>query len=132
MSEQWERRAASHARCGQIFLVLHHTLLLPSILVPPIVSLFDASSKTIKYTIVGASAATALSLDRKLEHRAFVHAKATRDYLLLAFDAQHGHEDLRIRIAQLLREAPMLPACLCTTVGNAGSRDGGAANNRDV
>ena len=87
-------------------------LLLPSIFVPPIVSLFDASSDKIKYTIVGASAATAVSLALKLELRAFTRTKAARDYLLLAFDAQHGHEDLKNRIAQLLREAPLLPACL--------------------
>jgi len=98
----------------------------------PIVSLFDASSKKVEYTIVGASAATALPLAMKLELRAFAHEKAARDYLLLAFDAQHGQEDLRNRIAQLLREAPVLPACLCTTVVDAGNRDGGAASNRDV
>ena len=133
MTEQWERQAASHVRCGQIFLVLYHMLLLPSIFVPPVASLFEASSDKIKYTIIGASAATAVSLAMNLELRAFVHAKAAKDYLLLAFDARQGREDLRDRIAQLLREAPMLPACLCATpVVNAGNRDGGAAGDRDV
>ena len=39
---QWDRKAQTHARCGQVFLVLRHALLLPSILVPPVVSVFDA------------------------------------------------------------------------------------------
>ena len=99
----WRKRALSHAKCGQIFLLTHHTLLLPSILVPPVVSLFEASLVKIKYTIIGASAATALPLAPKLELRAYVHTKTARDYLLLALDAQNGAEDLRGRAAQLLR-----------------------------
>jgi hypothetical protein len=92
---------------------VHHTLLIPSILAPAVVSLFEASSLKMKYTIVGAAAATALSLALKLELRAYVHTKAAKDYLLLAFDAQHSGSDLRNRIAQLLREAPLLPSCIC-------------------
>ena len=109
---RWDRKALTHARCGQVFLVLRHALLLPSILVPPVVSLFDAPRSNIKYTIVAASLATALSLGLKLELRAHMHAGAARDYLLLVFDTQSG-EDARARAAQLLREAPMLPACIC-------------------
>ena len=110
---QWQRKAQNHARCGQIYVVLHHALLLPSILVPPVVSLFDATRSNIKYTVVPASPATALSLGLKLELRAHKHAKVARDYLLLLFDAQNGAQDTQARARQLLREAPMLPACIC-------------------
>jgi len=105
----WEKRARDHARCGQVFLILHHALLAPSILVPPAVSLFDAQD--IRYSVVAASLATALSLSLKLELRAHMHAKAARGYAVLAFDAKHG--GVRDREAQLIREAPMLPACIC-------------------
>ena len=109
----WERRARDHARCGQVFLAPHHALLFPSIMVPPAVSLFD--ERNVRYSVVAASLATALSLGLKLELRAHVHARAARDYAVLAFDAKHG--DVRNREAQLIREAPMLPACIC---GNGG------------
>ena len=109
---QWDRKALTHAPCGQVFLVLHHALLLPSILLPPVVSLFDAPHSSVNYTIVAASMATALSLGLKLELRAHMHARAARDYLLLVFDTQSG-DDTRARAKQLLREAPMLPACIC-------------------
>jgi len=109
---QRDRKALTPARCGQEFLVLHHALLLPSILVPPVVSLFDAPHYSVKYTIVAAPLATALSLGLKLELRAYMHARAERDYLMLVFDTQSG-EDTRARANQLLREAPMLPACIC-------------------
>jgi len=111
--EPWRAQASSHARRGQIFLLVHHTLLIPSILAPPVVSLFEASSLKMKYTVLGASAATALSLAFKLELRAYVHTKEAKDYLLLPFDAQHNSGDLRNRIAQLLRETPLLPSCIC-------------------
>ena len=75
-------------------------------------SLFDEGHSNVKYTVVAASLATALSLGLKLELRARVHTRVARDYLLLAFDAQNG-EGVRARAAQLLREAPMLPACVC-------------------
>ena len=110
---QWDRKASTHARCGQVFLVLHHALLLPSILVPPVVSLFDATDSNVKYTIIAASLATALSLGLKLELRAHMHAKTARDYLLLIFDAQNGGQDVQTRATQLIRDAPMLPACIC-------------------
>ena len=109
---QWDRKALTHARCGQAFLVLRHALL-PSILVPPVVSLFDAPRSSVKYTIAAASLATALSLGLKLELRAHMHANAARDYLMLVFDTQSGGQDVTARAAQLLREAPMLPACIC-------------------
>ena len=79
---------------------------------PPVVSLFDEGRSSVKYTVVAASLATALSLGLKLELRAHVHIRAARDYMLLAFDARQG-EDVRAREAQLLREAPLLPACIC-------------------
>ena len=79
---------------------------------PPVVSLFDEGHSNVKYTVVAASLATALSLGLKLELRAHVHTRTARDYLLLAFDARQG-EDVRAREAQLLREAPLLPACIC-------------------
>ena len=110
---QWDRKALTQARWGQVFLVLHHALLLPSILVPPVVSLFDAPHSSVKYTIVAASLATALSLGLKLELRAHMHANAARDYLMLVFDTQSGGQDATARAEQLLREAPMLPACIC-------------------
>jgi hypothetical protein len=113
-----ERRAREHARCSQVFLVLHHALLLPSILIPPAVSIFDAQD--ISYSVVAASLATALSLSLKLELRAYQHAKAARDYAILAFDARH--RDARAREAQLIREAPMLPACICGNVNPAGQQ----------
>ena len=47
----------------------------------------------------------------KLELRAHAHAKAARDYAILALDAKHG--GVRAREVQLIREAPMLPACIC-------------------
>ena len=119
---QWNRKALTHARCGQVFLVLHHTLLLPSILVPPVVSLFDAPRSSVKYTIVAASLATALSLGLKLELRAHMHAIATRDYLMLPLDAQNG-EGTRARAKQLLREAPMLPACICQRIDDPAGDD---------
>ena len=104
---QWDCKAQNHARRGPAYLILHHALLLPSILAPPVVSLFDASHSNIKYTIVAASLATALSLGLKLELRAHMRARAARDYLLLVVDAQSGG-DTRARAAQLLREAPLL------------------------
>jgi len=69
----WERRARDHARCGQIFLALHHALLLPSILAPPAVSLLD--EQNVRYSVVAASLATALSLGLKLGLRAHVHTR---------------------------------------------------------
>ena len=121
----WKRRARGHARCGQIFLVLHHALLIPSILVPPAVSIFDAPD--ISYSVVAASLAAALSLSLKLELRAYHHAKAARDYAILAFDARHG--DVRAREAPLIREAPMLPVCICgnghDTAGQQGEAGAG-------
>ena len=105
-----------------MYVVLHHALLLPSILVLPVVSLFDAAHPSIKCTIVAASLATALSLGLKLELRAHKHAKAARYYLMLLFDAQNGAQDTQARAKQLLREAPMLPACICE--GNAGGAGG--------
>ena len=114
--EQWSGLASSHAKCGQFFLVAHHALLLPSIMDPVVVSLFEATSSTLKYTVVGASAATALSLALKLELRAFVHSKTSREYMLLALDYPRANqEEVKQRIAQLLREAPLLPSCFCTT-----------------
>ena len=108
-------------------MVLHHALLLPSILVPPVVSLFDAPNSSVKYTIVAASLATALSLGLKLELRAHKHAKAARDYMMLLFDAKNGAQDTQARGKQLLREAPMLPACICE--GHArGAGDPGEAS----
>ena len=97
----------AHARCGQFFLVLHHALVVPSIMVPVVVSLFEATSSHLKYTIVGASAATALSLALKLELRAHVHTRTAREYPLLALGAEH--QDAQGKITQLMREAPLLP-----------------------
>ena len=114
---QWQRKAREHARCAQVYVVLHHALLLPSILVPPVVSLFDAPHLNVKYTIVAASLATALSLGLKLELRAHTHARTARGYLILNFDDQNGVQDVQARARLLLREAPMLPACICE--GNA-------------
>ena len=113
----WERKARDHARCGQIFLALHHALLVPSILVPPALSLVD--EQTARYSVVAASLATALSLGLKLELWAHVHGRTARDYRMLAFDAQNG-EDVRAREAQLIREAPLLPACICGNGDSAG------------
>ena len=113
MNERWRELATSHTRCSQIYILLHHALLIPSILMLPAVSLFEASSIMLKYAIVGAAAATALSLGMKLELRAYIHRRAAKEYLLIYVDAQHGGEDLRNRITQLLREAPLLP-CICT------------------
>jgi len=121
----WSELAASHARCSQLFLVMHHALLLPSIIVPAAVLLFGATSDALKYTVVGASAATALSLALRLELRSFVHSKASREYMLLALDDRAG--DVQ-RVAQLLREAPLLP-CFCASLPAGGPRKG---NGRDV
>ena len=103
--------ATSHARCSQFFIVVHHALLLPSIVVPAAVSLFGASD-ALKYTIVGASAAPALSLALRLELRAYIHSKASREYTLLSMDERVG--DVQ-RAAQILRDAPMLP-CFCASI----------------
>ena len=127
---QWHRKAQNHARCGQIYVALHHALLLPSTLAPPVVSLLDAAHSNIKYTIVAASLATALPLGLKLELRAHKHAKAARDYLLLLIDAQDGAQDTQTRAKQLLREAPMLPACICE--GNANVNASGAGGPREA
>ena len=121
----WNELAASHARCSQFFLVMHHVLLLPSIVVPAAVSLFEATSNALKYTVVGASAATALSLALKLELRSFGHSKASREYMLLAFDGRAGDEQ---RVAQILRDAPLLP-CFCASLPAGGTRKG---NDRNV
>ena len=75
--------ATSHTRCSQIFVLLHHALLIPSVLVAPAVSLFEASSLLRKYAIVGAAAATALSLGMKLELRAYIHRRVAKEYLLI-------------------------------------------------
>ena len=107
----WSKMAASHARCSQFFIVIHHALLLPSIIVPAAVSLFGAASESLKYTVVGASAATALSLALRLELRSYIHSKASREYTLLALDERAG--DMQ-RAAQILRDAPMLP-CFCAS-----------------
>ena len=85
---------------------------MPSILVPVVVSLFEASSLKMKYTIVGASAATALSLALKLELHAHVHTRTAQEYLLLGLEADH--QDAQARIAQLMREAPLLPSYFCS------------------
>ena len=77
---QWQHKAQDHARCAQVYVVLHHALLLPSILVLPVVSLFDARHLNVKYTIVAASLATALPLGLKLELRARTHARTARGY----------------------------------------------------
>ena len=108
----WSELAASHARCSQFFLAIHHALLLPSIIAPAAVSLFGAASNALRYTVVGASAATALSLVLRLELRSYVHNKASREYMLLALDDRAG--DVQ-RAAQLLREAPLLP-CFCMSL----------------
>jgi hypothetical protein len=76
------------------------------------VSLFDEGQSNVRYSVVAASLATALSLGLKLELRAHVHTRTARDYTMLAFDARQG-EDVRAREAQLIREAPLLPACIC-------------------
>jgi len=68
----------------------------------------------LNYATVGAAAATALSLGMKLELRAYIHRRAAKEYLLIYVDAQHGGEDLRNRITQLLREEPLLP-CICAS-----------------
>ena len=115
--DQWERKARKHERCCQTYLVLHHALLVPSILVPPVVSLFNEGHASVKYTVVAASLTTALSLGLKLELRAHIHARVARDYTQLAFDARNG-DDVRTRAAQLLREAPMLPGCVCGRNGD--------------
>ena len=90
MNERWRELATSHTRCSQIYLLLHHTLLIPSILVPPAAPLFEASSILLKYAIVGAAAATALSLGMKLELRAYIHRRAAKGYLLIYVDPQPG------------------------------------------
>ena len=80
-----------------------------------------------KYTVVAASLATALSLGLKLELRGHAHTRTARGYMLLAFDARQG-EGVRAREAQLLREAPLLPACICGTgdpTGNQGEAGAG-------
>ena len=77
-------------------------------------SLFEASSVILKYAIVEAAAATALSLGLTLELRAYTHMRAAKEYLLIAFDAQRRGEDLRNRITQLLREAPLAPCIRAT------------------
>ena len=58
MTEQWINLAATHARCSQFFLLAHHALLVPTIMIPVVFSLFDTTSITLKYIVVGASAAT--------------------------------------------------------------------------
>ena len=107
----WQRLAAAHTRCGQFFLFAHHALVVPSILVPVVVSLFEASSLKMKY-IGGASAATALSLALKLELRAHVHTRTAREYLLLVLEAEH--QDVQVMITQMMRAAPLLPSCFCS------------------
>ena len=84
-----------------------------------------------KYTIDGAAAATALSLGLKLELRAYVHTKAAKEYLLLAFDAQRGGEDLRNRTALLLSGAPLLPSCICATEPPRENPDDPARDQRE-
>ena len=79
MTERWRELATSHIRCSQIFVLLHHALLIPSILVHLDVSLSEASSLLLKYAIVGAAAATALSLGMKLELRAYIHRRAAKE-----------------------------------------------------
>ena len=111
--------AASHARCSQVYIVIHHMLLLPSIVVPAAVSLFGAS-EALKYTIVGASAATAQSLALRLELRAYIHGKASQEYLLLSLDERLGNVQ---RVAQILRDAPMLPCCASIKVGTLATPD---------
>ena len=108
----WQRLAAARTRCGQVFLLVHHALLVPSIMVPVVVSLFEAASGTMKDTIVGASAATALSLALKLELRAYVHTRTAREYLLLMFDCRY--QGVKPRIMQPMREAPLLPSSICS------------------
>ena len=108
--------AVSHARRSQFFIVIHHALLLPSIIVPAAVSFFGAASDALKYTVVGASAATALSLALRLELRSYVHSKASREYTLMALDERAG--DVQ-RIAQLLRDAPLLPCFCASRIGGA-------------
>jgi hypothetical protein len=112
---KWTRLAESHAKCAQFFLVVHHALLVPSIMVPVVVSLFDFASSVMKYTIVGASAATALSLALKLELRAYVHNRTAREYMLLVLDYETNsdHTGIKSRITLLMREAPLLPSCIC-------------------
>ena len=122
MTERWRELAPSHTKCSQLFVLLHHALLIPSNLVPPAVSLFEASSLLRKYATTGAAAATALSLGMKLELRAYIHRRAAKEYMLVSFDARHGGDDLRNRIAQLLREAPLLP-CICATEPPRGNLD---------
>ena len=114
MNERWRELATSHTRRSHIYIALQHMLLLPSVLVPPAVSLFEASSTMLKYAFVGAAAATALALGMKLEFRAYIHRRAAKEYVLIYVDAQHGGEDLRNGITQLLREAPLLP-CICAS-----------------
>ena len=81
--------AAAHTRRGQFFILVRQALVVPSITVPVVVSLFEASPLKMKYTIVGASAAMALSLALKRELRAHVHTRTAREYLLLIFEAGH-------------------------------------------
>jgi len=131
-ADRWNALASSNARCGQFFLVMHHALLLPSIVVPAAVSLFEATSNVLKYTVVGASAATALSLALKLELRSFVHSKASREYMLLALDNRASQEEVKQRITQLLREAPLLPSCFCATVKGNGRIDPPAGDSGEA
>ena len=79
--QRWQNLALSHARCAQIFLFLHHTLLLPSILVPPVVSLFEPSSAKIIYCH-RCLCCHCLSLALKLELRAYSHNKTAKEWLL--------------------------------------------------
>jgi hypothetical protein len=130
MTERWTRLAAAHAKCSQFFLVLHRALQVPPITVPVVFSLFDTSSRAMRYIVVAASAATALSLAMRLELRSYVHSKASREYSLLVRQFPNANqEEVSQRIVQLLREAPLLLACCCavdmengrSAAGNAGA-----------
>ena len=93
-------------------------LLLPSILVPPVVRLFDSSSVKIKYTVIAASAATALSLALKLELRAYTHNKTAKKWFPISFDARNGAGDTGSRVWRLLRKAPLAAGVPLRSKGN--------------
>ena len=120
MKMDYARKARSHTRCSQIYRIAHHALLIPSILVPPVVSIFDEEHVT--YTVIAAALATAVSLTLSLDLRAHRHERAAREYWLMEFDARQG-ENVQERARQALRDAPFLPWCCAR--GNAATRDQG-------
>ena len=81
---KWTGLAESHAKCAQFLLIVHHTLLVPSIMVPVVVSLFDFASSALKYTVVGASAATGPVARLETGTQSLRAQQTAREYMLLS------------------------------------------------